>query len=696
MVKAAPLPAKVEAAMLPVDVIFPEVDIVMSEVSFVPAMVASAILEAPIEPSMISAVPTELSAILDWVIAFEPIVVTPVLVTAISPVRDADCHDPAASVPIRSAPAAVGSGTVPDIVSQARVPLPLSLRKELADPSDAGQVYVGLPSFVTPLVISSVGALEYPSAVIAPVITTGLAGPAPPVWTARTGEETNSMIGRIANSLLIISPLLISTRIWSFYVFGTFKTQVYYIMHLMVVNTHRAERFHIVSLGCPKNLTDAEVLMGHMRKTGYEYTDDPASADVIIVNTCAFLSSARKESLDVIKEMAAHKKNGLCRQLLVAGCLPKYVKACGRTPLQLQGVDGVVDSIGLHDCHVPRIKATPPWTAYVKISEGCNNNCAYCLIPSIRGRLRNRKTSDVLREVAALAGRGVKEIIFVAQDTTAHPKFPEILKKTAKIKGVRWIRIMYTHPKHITDKFIDVMAKERKILKYIDLPMQHSSDKMLKAMNRGYDREYLAAIIAKLRKKMSSVAIRTTFIVGFPGETEEDFRDLCDFVEKMKFDRVGVFPFSREKGTKAYGMKGQVAVDVARERHLQLMEIQAKISRRKNKEFVGKTMDVLIEGSRQTANGTALRAYSTGRQVGPTANGSQPQDVIRHSSSVIHYFGRTYRDAPEIDGVINVIDRGGFKTRPYNGRRPHKVCPGDIVKVRITRAGTHDLVGEIV
>ena len=441
----------------------------------------------------------------------------------------------------------------------------------------------------------------------------------------------------------------------------------------MVVNTRRAEHFHIVSLGCPKNLTDSEVLMGHMRHSGYDYTGDPASADVIIVNTCAFLSSARKESLDVIKEMAAYKKNGVCRQLLVAGCLPRYVRVGRAVPAGRQdrplpnSIDGVIDSIGLHDCHVPRIKATPPWTAYVKISEGCNNNCAYCLIPSIRGRLRNRKTSDVIEEVRSLAGRGVKEVIFVAQDTTAHPKFPEILKKTAKIKGVRWIRIMYTHPRHITDKFIDVMAKERKILKYIDLPMQHSSDKILKAMNRGYKRKYLEALISKLRKKTPSIAIRTTFIVGFPGETQEDFEDLMDFVKTMKFDRVGVFPFSREKGTKAYNMKGQVREDLKRGRAEALMKMQEKISKKKNEGFIGKKMDVLIEGA-----------------------GLKPA----RTNSLRKYFGRTYRDAPEIDGVVSVIDRGGFKTRPYNSGRPYTVCPGDFVKVLVTRAGTHDVEGE--
>ena len=405
--------------------------------------------------------------------------------------------------------------------------------------------------------------------------------------------------------------------------------------------------------------------MGQMAEEGFSYTSDPASAEVIIINTCAFLSSARKESLDVIKEMAAYKNKGACKQLLIAGCLPKYEVRNKKLEIRkgkkrevLKYVDGVINSIKLHDCHTPRVKATPPWTAYVKISEGCDNNCAYCLIPSIRGRLRTRKVADVIREVKDLADRGVKEIIFVAQDTTAHPKFPEILKKTAKINGVRWIRIMYTHPKHITDKLIDVMAKERKILKYIDLPMQHSSDKMLKAMNRGYDREYLAAIIAKLRKKMSSVAIRTTFIVGFPGETEKDFEDLKDYISKMKFDRVGVFPYSREKGTKAYKMKGQVPEELKRGRAEALMKLQEKISKKKNEGFVGKTMDVLVEALTPSPS--------------PRGRGGSRYKVI----------GRTYRDAPEIDGRVEVASS-----------KKQGVRVGDIVKVRITKAGTHDLEG---
>ncbi|MFA5103970.1 MAG: 30S ribosomal protein S12 methylthiotransferase RimO [Candidatus Margulisiibacteriota bacterium] len=460
-------------------------------------------------------------------------------------------------------------------------------------------------------------------------------------------------------------------------------------MRAVTTNTLSANSFHIISLGCPKNLTDSEVLMGQMAKENYSYTSDPALADIIIVNTCAFLSSARKESLQVIKEMSAYKKKGICKKLYVAGCLPKYLGKLqiknfklqkGRKKRQknlLNEVDGFVDSINLFDCHAPRVKATPPWTAYIKISEGCDNNCAYCLIPSIRGKLRNRTVGDIIKQVDALHGEHLpkhrnspsKEIIFIAQDTTAHPRFDGILDRTSKISGVKWIRVMYAHPKHLSDKIIDAMVRNKKVLKYIDLPMQHSSDKILKAMSRGYNREHLEALIIKLRKKMPGIAIRTTFIVGFPGETEKDFDDLADFIEKMKLDRVGVFPFSREKGTPAYNMKGQVAVDVARERHLQLMKLQAKISKEINKGFIGKKMDVMIETL-------------------------TPQPLSRRERGALYkVVGRSYRDAPEIDGKIVIEGAPCLAACLPAGRAGRGFKPGDIVKVKITGAGVYDLRG---
>ena len=253
-----------------------------------------------------------------------------------------------------------------------------------------------------------------------------------------------------------------------------------------------------VSLGCPKNLTDSEVLMGKFTSSGHQITLNPKEADTIVVNTCAFLKEARDEAMAVIKEMSGWKKNGKCRQLLAAGCLPEYVRGKGQGA-RVKRVDGTIDSIGLHECSTPRIKATQPWFAYVKISEGCNNNCTYCLIPKIRGRLRHRKVRDILAEVKGLAKRGVKEIIYIAQDTTAYPDLTRLLKLTAKIKGIRWIRLMYAHPGHLSQSTIKVMAEEKKIVKYIDLPIQHSEDRILRSMRRKYGRNTIEIQLKLLR-----------------------------------------------------------------------------------------------------------------------------------------------------------------------------------------------------
>ena len=402
---------------------------------------------------------------------------------------------------------------------------------------------------------------------------------------------------------------------------------------------------YFVSLGCPKNLTDSEVLMGQFVSGGYQIALNPKEADTIVVNTCAFLKAARDESASVIKEMAKWKKKGKCQQLLVAGCLPEYARVQG-TGYRVKGVDGIIDSINLYDCGVPRIKATQPWYAYVKVSEGCNNNCTYCLIPKIRGRLRHRKIQDILSEVKALTKRGVKEIIYIAQDTTAYPDLPKLLKSTARIKGVHWIRVMYSHPAHLSQSTIKVMAEEKKIVKYIDLPIQHSEDKILRSMHRKYNRNTIEIQLKYLREKMPAVAIRTSVIVGFPGETRQDFENLKDFIKSAKFDRLGVFPYSKEKGTAACNMKGQVPESVKNKRAAELMKVQAKISKEINQKFIGKTLEVLIE------------------------------DKNRNSCS-----GRTYRDAPEIDG--RVIIKKNCKARP-----------GKFLDIEMLSSGEHDLLGK--
>lgn len=412
---------------------------------------------------------------------------------------------------------------------------------------------------------------------------------------------------------------------------------------------------YFVSLGCPKNLTDTEVLMGKLVASGYELTTKPSEAEMIIVNTCAFLKTAREEAVEVIREMARWKKKGKCKKLYIAGCLPKWMirqPSPPLLPLSLrergmggEGIDGFIDSIGLFNCYTPRIKATPPWYAYVKIAEGCNNCCSYCLVPKIRGRLRQRKVSDILKEVKSLALKGVKEIIFIAQDTTAHPHLAEILKRTAKIRSIKWIRLMYTHPAHLTDKIIEIIAKEKKILKYLDLPIQHACDKILKEMKRRYTRQDLKNLITKIRRR--KIALRTSVIVGFPGEGEAEFEELLEFIKEVKFERLGVFTYSREEGTPASKLRGQVSEKVKTERFHKLMQAQARISRELNKKLIGKTLNVMIE--------------KAGRGG---------------------FIGRSYLDAPDVDGSVLV--------------EPHKsIKPGEIVKVRITDARTYDLIGQV-
>jgi ribosomal protein S12 methylthiotransferase len=407
-------------------------------------------------------------------------------------------------------------------------------------------------------------------------------------------------------------------------------------------------KVYFVSLGCPKNLTDTEVLMGRFVANGYRITTNPAEAETIVVNTCGFLKTARDETIATIKELAKWKKKGRCRQLLIAGCLPKYLNSSfAIRNSSFPQVDGTIDSIGLFNYCVPRVKATPPWTAYVKISEGCDNCCAYCLIPAIRGPLRHRQPNDILHEAKLLAQRGVKEIIYIAQDTTAHPKLAEILKKTAKIRGLQWIRIMYAHPAHLTDEIIKVIASERKIVKYLDLPIQHASDKILKSMKRRYTRQYLENLISKIRRHIPKIALRTSVIAGFPGEGEAEFGELLDFVGRVKFDRLGCFTFQPEKGTPASIMKGQVPEKIKVKRAKTIMRAQARISRELNKNLIGQIVEILIEGA---ARGGLV--------------------------------GRAYLDAPEIDGKVFI-------------KSAQSITPGKIVRARLTGAGTYDLFGRV-
>lgn len=402
---------------------------------------------------------------------------------------------------------------------------------------------------------------------------------------------------------------------------------------------------HIVSLGCPKNLTDTEVLMTKLQEEGYTFTDNPSQAELILVNTCAFIKPAKEESIDTILELSKWKKKGKCKYLIAAGCLPQRYKH--ELPELLPEVDAFIGTprkfAEKAKAKAKVVKATPPWFAYVKIAEGCSNRCAYCAIPKIRGKLVNRQSKDIINEVKILARAGVKEIILIAQDTSVYPNLPVLLTKISKLKGIRWIRLMYLHPAHLTDKLINSIARSKRVLPYFDLPIQHACDKILKEMKRRYKRQDLENLIAKIRRKLPLAVIRTSVIVGFPGEGEAEFKELLGFIKKVKFTKLGVFTYWKEEGTSAAKMRGQVSGKIKKQRLARIMKAQSSISLEWNKKLIGKTLETIIEG---------------------------PD------------FGRTYMDAPEIDGKVFIKTSKTLK-------------PGEIKKVKVIGTRTYDLIGKV-
>ncbi len=432
-----------------------------------------------------------------------------------------------------------------------------------------------------------------------------------------------------------------------------------------------------VSLGCAKNLVDTEVMLGIMRAHGIELTPNPADADILIVNTCAFILSAKEESITTILNLAEYKR-GQCKALIVAGCLGQLYK---RDLLnEMPEVDAVIGTgawhrimeaieealsgrrvilIGerriIYDAKTPRLRTTPSYTAYVKIAEGCNNRCSFCSIPLIRGRQISRPIEDIRAEVEALAAEGVKEINLIAQDTTAYgvdlygePKLVELLRELVKTDA-HWIRILYAYPRRFTDELIDLIAVEPKICSYVDLPLQHASNKILKLMNRPDTRESMEALLKKIRERIPDVVIRSTFIVGFPGETDEDFMKLRTFLQTQRLDKVGVFTYSREEGTAAYDFPDQISEEVAQERYHDLMSLQSLISQQRNEELEGRELEVLIENRDEEV----------------------PQVVA----------GRSYRDAPEVDGLVYIENDGRSK-------------PGDLVRVKVLAGFVYDVAAE--
>ena len=436
----------------------------------------------------------------------------------------------------------------------------------------------------------------------------------------------------------------------------------------------------MISLGCPKNQVDAEIMLKKLVDAGYILVQEADKADVVIVNTCGFIEDAKKESIDAILEMADLKEDGLLSKIVVTGCLAQRYK--DEVVSEIPEVDGVVgiganaDIVAVCDAlfendelytsfpekealplNGGRVLTTPEYTAYLKIAEGCSNRCSYCAIPSIRGDFRSREMDDVIDEAKNLCEKGVKEIILVAQDTTKYGedlygelKLPELLNKLSEIEELQWIRLLYCYPDKITDELIDAIAENDKVCNYIDMPMQHADGKILKAMNRKGDKESLLALVEKIRAKIPDVVLRSTFITGFPGETDEEFTTLSEFVNEARLDRVGCFAYSREEGTPAYDFDNQVDPEVAAERAEVIMNQQYTIAEEKLVECIGKTFDVLVEG----------------------------YDPYTDS-----YYGRTYMDAPDIDN--NVILTSGYR-----------IDDGDIVPVEIFDKDDYSLIGEAI
>ena len=436
-----------------------------------------------------------------------------------------------------------------------------------------------------------------------------------------------------------------------------------------------------VSLGCSKNLVDTEMMLGILREHGIELTPEPAEADILIVNTCAFIESAKEESITTILNMAEYKESGRCRSLIVAGCLgqrygqellddmPEADAIIG-TGAWNRIMEAVEESLKghrvviagedklLYDEHTPRITTTPAYTAYVKIAEGCNNRCAFCAIPYIRGAYRSRPIEDIRDEVVNLAARGVKEIILIAQDTTEYgrdlygePQLAKLLRTLCTVEGVHWIRTLYSYPTYFSDELIETIASEPKLVKYVDLPMQHAHDDVLRRMHRPDTQASMRALIEKLRTRIPGVTIRSTFIVGFPGETDAQYQTLRNFLEEMRLDKVGVFTYSREEGTPAYDMPNQVPEDVMQERYHDLMSLQCKISEELNHELEGRELEVLVEGRDEEQANIAV--------------------------------GRSYREAPDVDGQVYI-----------EGDTDSQI--GDLVCVRVLQGFTYDVVGERV
>lgn len=435
---------------------------------------------------------------------------------------------------------------------------------------------------------------------------------------------------------------------------------------------------HFVSLGCPKNRVDSEVMLGVAERAGFQHVAEPSRAEVIVVNTCGFIDAAKKESIDTILELSENKRIGSCRKLVVTGCLSQRYP--GELAESLPEVDHLLGSSDMLSiarvldgsaermlvgnpadwvvtARDPRRLSTRGASAYVKLAEGCNRSCAFCVIPQIRGKQRSRAPDDVVFEVERLAAAGVFEINLVSQDTVAygrdldsHPTLAEVARRVADVSGVRWVRLFYLYPERLTDELVELFAEHPRVVPYIDMPLQHASDAMLRRMRRGHGGARLRSLVERLRAQIAGLVFRTAFIVGHPGETEAEFAELAEFVRWAEFDRVGVFRYSDEPSATSFALSDKVKKRVASARAKRIMALQRPISRKKNRALVGRELDVLVEGS------------------------SEQSELVM--------VGRHAGQAPEIDGVVYLS--GG------------PVLPGEMRRVRITRATDYDLLGEVI
>ena len=439
-----------------------------------------------------------------------------------------------------------------------------------------------------------------------------------------------------------------------------------------------ALRVGLVSLGCPKNLVDSEVMLGHLRRAGHELVAAPQEADVIVVNTCAFIDRAKQESIDTILEMAREKETGRATRLVVTGCLAQRYEAelrqeipeidatlgTGQVDAILEAVTGTPTATDLsqpptwvYDHVSPRVLTTPPWLAYVKISEGCDYTCSFCIIPTLRGRHRSRRPDDIVAEAEALGAGGVRELVLVAQDSTRYGHdlgmrdgLALLLRRLGRVDGIRWIRVMYAYPATMTDGILEAIAGEPKVVKYVDMPLQHASDAVLKRMKRPTGRGNLLGMVERVRQRVPGVAFRTSVIVGFPGESNEEFAELLAFVEEARFDHLGVFTYSDEEGTTSFDLGGRVSARTKEWRRNRLLALQSRLSAARNRARVGERVEVLVEGT--------------------------------HADTDLLLRGRMSTQAPEVDGSV-LINDGTAE-------------PGTFVACEVTEAHPYDLVARVV